>query len=126
MAFVPVPKDLSKVKTKVLFNLTKRQLICFGIAALVAVPLYFLARKTLDATTSAMIMIIAALPFFFFAMYEKDGQPLEKVLRNNYRQKYQRPKIRVYRTENRYAGKEETIEQGKTKHSRKDKNKRRA
>ncbi|MEN7458948.1 PrgI family protein, partial [Clostridioides difficile] len=25
MAYVPVPKDLSKVKTKVAFNLTKRQ-----------------------------------------------------------------------------------------------------
>lgn len=30
MAYVPVPKDLNAVKTKVLFNLTKRQLICFG------------------------------------------------------------------------------------------------
>ena len=27
MAFVPVPKDLNRVKTKVMFNLTKRQLI---------------------------------------------------------------------------------------------------
>lgn len=26
MAYVPVPKDLTKVKTKVAFNLTKRQL----------------------------------------------------------------------------------------------------
>ena len=31
MAFVPVPKDLNRVKTKVMFNLTKRQLICFSI-----------------------------------------------------------------------------------------------
>ena len=30
MAYVPVPKDLTKVKTKVMFNLTKRQLVCFG------------------------------------------------------------------------------------------------
>lgn len=30
MAYVNVPKDLSKVKTKVMFNLTKRQLVCFG------------------------------------------------------------------------------------------------
>ena len=28
MAYVPVPKDLSKVKTKVAFNLTKRQIVC--------------------------------------------------------------------------------------------------
>ena len=38
MAFVSVPKDLTKVKTKVIFNLTKRQLICIGIAAAFGVP----------------------------------------------------------------------------------------
>ena len=31
MAFVPVPKDLNRVKTKVMFNLTKRQLIFFAL-----------------------------------------------------------------------------------------------
>ena len=30
MAYVPVPKDLNAVKTKVMFNLTKRQILCFG------------------------------------------------------------------------------------------------
>ena len=29
MAYVTVPKDLSKVKNKVVFNLTRRQLILF-------------------------------------------------------------------------------------------------
>ena len=33
MAYVPVPKDLNAVKTKVLLNLTKRQLVCFGAGA---------------------------------------------------------------------------------------------
>ena len=41
MAFVPVPTDLNRVKTKVMFNLTKRQLICFSIAAAVGVPIFF-------------------------------------------------------------------------------------
>ena len=44
MAYVPVPKDLTAVKTKVLFNLTKRQLICFGSGALVGIPLFFLIK----------------------------------------------------------------------------------
>ena len=44
MAYVPVPKDLTKVKTKVAFNLTKRQLICFTGGALIGVPLFFLLR----------------------------------------------------------------------------------
>ena len=32
MPYVNVPNDLSKIKTKLAFNLTKRQLVCFGIA----------------------------------------------------------------------------------------------
>lgn len=39
MAYVPVPKDLTQVKTKVALNLTKRQLIFFSMAAVVGVML---------------------------------------------------------------------------------------
>jgi len=48
--YVNVPNDLSKVKTKLAFNLTKRQLVCFGIAAAVGVPTYLLARSTIGNT----------------------------------------------------------------------------
>ena len=44
MAYVPVPKDLNAVKTKVLFNLTKRQLICFGSVQLSAFLCSFSAK----------------------------------------------------------------------------------
>ena len=44
MAFVSVPKDLTKVKNKIILNLTKRQLICLGIAAAVGLPFYFLTK----------------------------------------------------------------------------------
>ena len=40
MAYVPIPKDLNKVKTKVAFNLTKRQLIGFSVAGLIGIPVY--------------------------------------------------------------------------------------
>ena len=63
--YVPVPKDLTTVKTKVAFNLTKRQLICFGLAAAVAVPTYFLTRGALGTTGAVMTLVIAALPFFY-------------------------------------------------------------
>lgn len=78
MPYVPVPKDLSKVKTKVAFNLTKRQLICFSLAAAVGVPIYFLTKGFLGNTVSVFLMIGFMLPFFFFAMYERNGQPAEK------------------------------------------------
>lgn len=45
-AYIPVPRDLTRVKTKVFFNLTKRQLICFGSAALIGVPIFFLVKGT--------------------------------------------------------------------------------
>ena len=35
---VPVPKDLSGIKTKVALNLTKRQIICFSTAAITGLP----------------------------------------------------------------------------------------
>ena len=44
MAYVPVPKDLTKVKTKVALNLTKRQLIFFSLAAVAGIPFYLFMR----------------------------------------------------------------------------------
>lgn len=63
MAYVTIPKDLSRIQSKVLFGLTKRQVICFGAAALVGVPLFFLAKASLGTTTAALCMILVMLPF---------------------------------------------------------------
>ena len=82
MAFVPVPKDMSKVKSKIMFGLTKRQLVCFGAAAAVGVPTYFLTRGIIGNSAAVIVMILFMLPAFFMALYEKDGQPAEKILRN--------------------------------------------
>lgn len=103
MAYVPVPKDLSRVKSKIAFNMTKRQLICFGGGALLGVPLFFLLKAPLGNSTAAMCMVIVMLPFFLLAMYEKNGQPLEKILRNIVRVCFLRPRQRPYRTNNFYA-----------------------
>ena len=101
MPYVPVPKDLTKVKTKLAFNLTKRQLICFSLAALVGLPVYFLTRGAIGNSAAVLLMIGLMMPFFFFAMYEKDGQAAEKLLKNRLRYKLW-PKNRPYRTENLY------------------------
>lgn len=103
MPYVPVPKDLTTVKTKVAFNLTKRQLICFAGAAAAGIPTYLLTRSIFGGTGAVMALVAVALPFFFFAMYEKNGQPLEKILKNFYITRFKRPKVRPYRTNNLYA-----------------------
>ena len=109
MPYVPVPKDLNTVKTKVAFNLTKRQLICFSLAAAVGVPIYFLTRGILATTGAVLLLLAAALPFFFFAMYEKNGQPLEKILKNYITTKYRKPQVRPYVTNNIYSAIEKQI-----------------
>ena len=103
MAYVPVPKDLSQVKTKVIFNLTKRQLICFAAALAVGLPLFFLLKGSVGTSLAAFAMILVMLPCFLFAMYEKHGQPLEVVLKNIIQTKFIRPKERPYKTENFYS-----------------------
>lgn len=103
MAYVPVPKDLSKVKTKVAFNLTKRQIVCFAAALILGLPLFFLLKDSAGTSFSTLVMIVIMLPCFLMAMYEKHGQPLEVVAKNIIQTKFVRPKERPYQTENFYA-----------------------
>jgi len=86
----------------VFFNLTKRQLICFGAAALIGVPFFFLLKSSGNVSLAALGMIIVMLPLFFLAMYEKDGQPLEVIAHHFIQAKFVRPKIRPYQTDNYY------------------------
>ena len=102
-SYISVPRDLTKVKSKVMFNLTKRQLICFGLAALIGVPSFFLLKTVVKVNTAVMGMMVIMMPFFFLAMYEKNGQPLEVVLNHMVQAVFKRPKIRPYMTNNYYA-----------------------
>ena len=103
MIYVTVHKDLANIKTKVLFGLTRRQIICFGAAALIGVPLFFLLRDTVSSSSATIWMVLAMLPFFLFAMYERNGQPLEVFLKHMVQTIFVRPKIRTYQTTNIYA-----------------------
>ena len=103
MAYVSVPNDLTKIKSKLAFNLTKRQLVCFGTAAVIGIPTYLFTRSAIGNTAAMLLMIVLMLPCFFFAMYERDGLPFEKVLRNIVRSRILWPRTRPYKTQNLYA-----------------------
>ena len=102
-SYISVPRDLTKVKSKVFFNLTKRQLICFSVAALIGVPSFFLIKSVAEVNVAVMGMMVIMMPLFFFAMYEKNGQPLEVLLGHFIQQVFIRPKKRPYKTDNYYA-----------------------
>lgn len=103
MAYVPVPKDLSTVKTKVMFNLTKRQLICFSAALAVGLPLFFLTKDSIGTSGASLLMIFSMLPLFMFAMYEKHGQPLEVIAKHYLEVRFFTSKKRPYQTDNFYT-----------------------
>ena len=86
-----------------MFNMTKRQLICFLVAALIGVPSFFLLKRTGNLSMASLGMMFVMLPLFFLAMYEKNGQPLEVILSHFIQACFIRPKIRPYRTNNFYA-----------------------
>lgn len=124
MAFVSVPKDLTKVKNKVVLNLTKRQIICLVIAAAVGLPFYFLTKGYIGTSNAATGMVILMIPAFMFAMYEKDGLPLEKILWNIINVKFLKPSIRRYELENLYEMQEkQSIPKGKKGGNRRAKKK---
>jgi len=115
MPYVNVPNDLSKIKTKMALNLTKRQLICFSGAAAFGVPSYLLTRPVIGNSGAMLLMIALMLPCFFMAMYERDGLPFEKVARNIILACFLRPGTRPYKTENFYdiLSKEEDYDENK-------------
>ncbi|MCF0128656.1 MAG: PrgI family protein [Pseudobutyrivibrio sp.] len=102
-SYISVPRDLTKVKSKVMFNLTKRQLICFGMAVLIGVPSFFLLKTVIAVNTAVMGMMVIMMPFFFLAMYEKNGQPLEVILGHMIKTVFIRPRKRPYVTDNYYS-----------------------
>lgn len=75
-SYIPVPRDLTKVKSKVAFNLTKRQLICFCIAAAIGVPTFFLLKNIGDSTFAAMGMMIVMMPLFFLQCMKRTDSHL--------------------------------------------------
>ena len=95
MAYVPIPKDLKKVKTKVAFNLTKRQLIGFTLAGLVGLPVYLFIRKVVPNDIAVIFLIVSTLPIFFITLFEKDGLTFEKYFKYIYLHKFYQPQKRV-------------------------------
>ena len=95
MAYVQIPKDLKKVKTKVAFNLTKRQLIGFTIAGLVGIPVYLFMRKFVLNDIAVIFLIVSTRPIFFITLFEKDGLTFEKYFKYIYLHKFYQPQKRV-------------------------------
>lgn len=102
-AYISVPRDFSKVKSKVAFNLTARQLVCFGAAAVVGVPLFFVLRDTAGNSGATLGMMAVMLPMFFWPCTRRTVSPPKRSCGTTFRRVLFRPKVRPYQTRNYYA-----------------------
>lgn len=102
-SYISVPRDLTRVKSKIILNLTKRQLIGFIVAGLIGVPAFFLVKSISTTDLAIMAMMILMMPIFFLTMYEKNGRPLEVYLGHFIEAVFVRPRKRPYKTDNYYA-----------------------
>jgi len=101
VAYVSIPKDLSKVKTKIALGLTKRQLLLFPVAGVTGFLLFRAISPYIGSQLSIFIMITAVFPIVFLS-FERGDLPPEKMLIHYIRAKFLWPKIRVYKTDNLY------------------------
>jgi len=101
MAYVPIPKDLNKVQTKIAFNLTKRQLIGFSLAGLIGLPVYLGMKQQLPTDAAVLVMLVVTL-------YEKDGLPFEKYFKYVYLHKFYQPAKRIGKEEIRLERQKKT------------------
>ena len=67
------------------------------------IPVFLLCRSAIGNTGAMFLMLAVMLPAIFMAMYERDGQPFEKVVRDIVRVRFLRPGVKPYRTKNMYA-----------------------
>ena len=58
--FVKIPKDLSLIRQKFMFGLTKRQVICFGIGAAIGFPAFYIFNSLLGLQAGCFALGIGA------------------------------------------------------------------
>ena len=93
MFYSGINTDFAAYKTKVALGLTKRQIICFLLAAILGFPTYFFTRGYIGNDIAGIVMVLIMIPFFLLGMYEKNGKNLETLIRE-YIKEQRREKVR--------------------------------
>ncbi|MFT9076328.1 PrgI family protein [Ethanoligenens sp.] len=104
MRFVTIYKDISKIETKLIKNLTGRQIAFFGAGGVIGFTAFWYSHATIGYNAAIYLMFAIVLPFGALALYKnkKTGRTLEKKIAILLRAKCIRPQIRTYHSENIY------------------------
>lgn len=117
---VAIPKELKKIKSKLFFGLTKRQLFGFGSAIAIGGFMFFLFKGITNVDIAMYIMFFCAAPIFFITIYSKDGIPAEQWIKLILEYKFINPKKRRFRItkSNKDLARKRVIRFGKRKRKR--------
>lgn len=100
MIEIKIPKEIRDFKSKVIFNLTARQVISVVIALVINVPLYIFSKGLFGEDIAGWLIIIISAPIFLIGFVKKDGMNYEKYFLIMLRFNFLTPRIRKYKTEN--------------------------
>lgn len=101
--YVKIHKDISLIKSKVMFGLTKRQLICFGIGLGMGLPMFFIVKAFIsDLTLAIVAMGVFSAPGIICGLYVKNGLHFEDTIKLMFKY-FKNPRIKTYQTENAYT-----------------------
>ena len=117
---VSVPKELKRIKSKLFFGLTKRQLIGFGSAITIGLIVFFFFREISNLDIAMYALFTAVAPIFFITIYTKDGMPAEKWIKLILEYNYLNPLKRTFKinSKNKDIAIERGIKFGKKKRKR--------
>ena len=107
--FVRIPKDLNDIKEKFMFNLTKRQVVCFAIGLSIGFPAFFIVKSSLGLSGGIVVMGLLAAPAIVCGLYRKNGVFFEKHIKFMF-EFFRKPRKRYYKTTNIYRCIENQIE----------------
>lgn len=97
---VSIPKELKTIKSKLVFGLTKRQLIGFSIALAMGLPAFFLL-KSFSLDIALYGLFFTACPAIFITIFTKDGMPAETWIKLYLEYKYLNPQKRYFKVSKR-------------------------
>ena len=77
---VPILKEITEYEEKIMFGLSGRKLICFGLAIVLSIGTYFLSTKVfgISMDNTGYIIIVEVIPLLALGFIKKDGMPFEK------------------------------------------------
>ncbi len=105
MAYTDNHCDLNKIKDKPIYGFTLRQIACFGVVALVDVPVYAISLSSgMDTTVACLIICLISVPIFFTGTYEDvHGRYIEKIIKDKIRLYIRTQPNRPFATNNSYG-----------------------